>query len=175
MQKQPALELQPVERLEIQVLVDNVTDGLSTNPDHIHSEMRCHVMNGATMVSGETICCAHHGLSLVIKAMAGDSARTMLFDAGPEAYAVARNGTNLKIDFGAIDAMMLSHGHWDHAGGMLEAVRLIRAQRPAGPLPCYLNADMFNQRGYSSTMEMSSPWRMSPTRRTTRRLAQSPW
>ena len=146
-QEEIAKALRPIERLEIQVLVDNVTDGLSTNPDHVHSEMRCHVMNGATLVSGEAICCAHHGLSLIIKAMDGTAAQTMLFDAGPEAYAVERNGANLKVDFGAIGAMMLSHGHWDHAGGMLQAVRQIRAQRPEGTLPCYLNADMFNQRG----------------------------
>ena len=39
-----------------------------------------------------------------------------LFDSGPEGYAVERNGTRLGIDFGRIEAVVLSHGHWDHAG-----------------------------------------------------------
>ena len=139
--------LKPVDRLEVQVLVDNATDYLSTNPEHVRSESQVHVMNGLEVMSGEAICCAHHGFSLVLKAHAGGTVRTLLFDAGPEAYAVARNGDRLKIDFGAVEALMLSHGHWDHAGGMLEAVRQVRAARPVGDLPCYLHPGMFRQRG----------------------------
>ena len=50
----------------------------------------------------------------------------MLFDAGPVDYAVEHNGTRLGIDFGAIEAVVLSHGHWDHGGGLLKAFELIR-------------------------------------------------
>jgi 7,8-dihydropterin-6-yl-methyl-4-(beta-D-ribofuranosyl)aminobenzene 5'-phosphate synthase len=139
--------LRPVDRLVIQVLVDNVTDSLSTNPEHIHSELHCQVARGLSSISGKAMCCAHHGLSLVIRAEVEGTNRTLLFDAGPEAEAVHRNADRLAIDVGAIDAMMLSHGHWDHAGGMLEATRLIRQARPGGSLPCYLHPEMFHQRG----------------------------
>ncbi|HKJ00075.1 MAG TPA: MBL fold metallo-hydrolase [bacterium] len=139
--------LRPVERLEVQVLVDNVTDYLSTNPEHVRSESQCHVANGMETMTGESICCAHHGYSLVLTAHVGRDTHTLLFDAGPEAYAVTRNSANLRVDMGAVEAAMLSHGHWDHAGGMLEALRLIRQARPEGPLPCYLHPDMFRQRG----------------------------
>ena len=40
------------------------------------------------------------------------------------------NGTRLGIDFGAIEAVVLSHGHWDHAGGLLKAFELMRAAAP---------------------------------------------
>lgn len=140
-------DLKPVERITVQVLVDNVTDSLSTNPEIVESERVVHVKNGLELWSGEAICCAHHGLSLVLTAEAGGAKRTLLFDAGPEAYAVERNGDRLRVDFGAVEAMMLSHGHWDHAGGMLEAVRQVRRARPEGPLPCYLHPGMFRQRG----------------------------
>ncbi|MBI4081144.1 MAG: MBL fold metallo-hydrolase [Candidatus Lambdaproteobacteria bacterium] len=139
--------LKPVERMTVQILVDNVTDSLSTNPEHIDSELRCLMERGLRVWSGESICCAHHGLSLVLTAESAGARHTMLFDAGPEAYAVQRNGDRLGIDFAAIDAMMLSHGHWDHAGGMLEAARAIRRARPQGDLPCYLHPGMFRQRG----------------------------
>jgi 7,8-dihydropterin-6-yl-methyl-4-(beta-D-ribofuranosyl)aminobenzene 5'-phosphate synthase len=142
-----AAELAAVEQLEVQVLVDNVTDGLSTNPEHIHSEMRCHVVHGLQVLSGQAICCANHGLSLVITARTGKDRQTVLFDAGPEGYAVERNGDRLHIDFGGVDAVVLSHGHWDHAGGLLEAIRLVRRARPEGPLPCHLHPGMFRQRG----------------------------
>jgi 7,8-dihydropterin-6-yl-methyl-4-(beta-D-ribofuranosyl)aminobenzene 5'-phosphate synthase len=108
--------------------------------------MHCHAARGLTNISGKALCCAHHGLSLVIRAEAEGASRTLLFDAGPEAYAVRRNADRLAIDLGTIDAMMLSHGHWDHAGGMLEATRLIRQARSSGTLPCYLHPEMFHQR-----------------------------
>lgn len=142
-----AVQLVAVEQLEIQVLVDNVTDGLSTNPEHIHSELRCHVVHGLQTLSGQAICCAHHGLSLLITARTETGRKTVLFDAGPEDYAVERNGSRLHVDFGSVHAVVLSHGHWDHAGGMLEAIRLVRGARPEGPLPCYLHPGMFRQRG----------------------------
>jgi 7,8-dihydropterin-6-yl-methyl-4-(beta-D-ribofuranosyl)aminobenzene 5'-phosphate synthase len=141
------IELTQVDRLSVQVLVDNVTDSLSTNPSNVLSELACHVAHGLQELSGRAICCAHHGLSLVLRAESGERARTLLFDAGPEDYAVARNGALLKVDFGAVEAMVLSHGHWDHGGGMLEAVRRVRAARPDGELRCYLHPGMFRQRG----------------------------
>jgi 7,8-dihydropterin-6-yl-methyl-4-(beta-D-ribofuranosyl)aminobenzene 5'-phosphate synthase len=142
-----ARDLRAVEQLTIQVLVDNVTDGLSTNPSHVHSEMQVRASGGMEVLSGQAICCAHHGLSLVLTTTAGAERHTLLFDAGPEDYAVARNGDRLNVDFGAVEALVLSHGHWDHAGGMLEAVRLVREARPNGELPCYLHPGMFRQRG----------------------------
>jgi 7,8-dihydropterin-6-yl-methyl-4-(beta-D-ribofuranosyl)aminobenzene 5'-phosphate synthase len=69
----------------------------------------------------------------------------MLFDAGPVDDAVIWNGRRLGIDFGAIDGVTLSHGHWDHAGGMLAALALIREAR-SDAVPCYLHPEMFRQR-----------------------------
>lgn len=141
------IELAEVDALTVQVLVDNVTDALSTNPPNVLSELACHVSHGLDVLSGKAICCAHHGLSLVLHAETDGRARTVLFDAGPEDYAVARNGERLEVDFGAVEALVLSHGHWDHGGGMLEAVKRVRAARPDGELPCYLHPGMFRQRG----------------------------
>ena len=42
--------------------------------------------------------------------------RTLLFDTGPVDFAIGYNGKRLGINFEAIDAIMISHGHWDHAG-----------------------------------------------------------
>ena len=134
-----------VDRVVVAVLVDNVTDSLSTVPANVVHEWRALMRAGMTELSGSCQCCANHGLSLVVTAYRGDQRHTVLFDAGPVDYAVEMNGNRLGIDFGAIDAVVLSHGHWDHAGGLLAALRLIRQQR-RGAVPCFLHPEMFRQR-----------------------------
>src|SRR5687768_15484931 len=99
-----------VDALEVQVLVDNVTDPLSTTPDGVRSELACLLHAGMTVWSGEAICCPHHGLSLVLTARAGSTTHTILFDTGPEGYAIERNGSRLGTAFGAIETVVLSHG-----------------------------------------------------------------
>jgi 7,8-dihydropterin-6-yl-methyl-4-(beta-D-ribofuranosyl)aminobenzene 5'-phosphate synthase len=142
-----ARKLLPADALEIQVLVDNVTDSLSTVPEGVVQENTVLRQNGMTVMSGEAKCCANHGLSLVISARIGGASLILLFDAGPEAYAVARNGERLGVPFGEVGAIVLSHGHWDHAGGMLEAVRRVSASNGGKPVPCHVNPGMFVTRG----------------------------
>lgn len=53
-----------------------------------------------------------HGLCWLIEA--GD--RRILFDLG-QGLALARNAATLEIDLEGVDAVVLSHGHYDHLGG----------------------------------------------------------
>ncbi len=140
--------LQAIDAIEVQVLVDNVTDSLSTVPAGVTNEVPLLLKRGTLKESaGEYRCCAHHGLSLIITARIGDSKQTLVFDAGPEAYTVTRNGALLKIPFGDAGAIVLSHGHWDHAGGLIEAVRQVRAANDGRRLECHVNPGMFVPRG----------------------------
>ena len=143
-----ARDLKPVDALEVQVLVDNVTDSLSTVPKDVTNEVGVLRRNGnLKMAAGEYRCCAHHGLSLIITARAGKDKRTLIFDAGPEAYTVTRNGALLKVPFADAGALMLSHGHWDHAGGLVEAVRQVVAANGGSKVECHVNPGMFVTRG----------------------------
>jgi len=139
--------LTEVDRLEVQVLVDNVTDSLSSTPNFVTREWPALVRQGMRRVAGAALCCANHGLSLVIRATAGGRERVLLFDTGPVDYALHHNGTRLGIDFGAIEAVVLSHGHWDHGGGLLKACQLIRAAAPQRRVPVWLHPGMFAERG----------------------------
>ena len=135
------------DRVEILVLVDNATDTLSSAPPFVTREWTVLQRKGMRLIAGGALCCANHGLSLVVTVHGPNGRRTMLFDGGPVDYAVERNGTRLGVDFGAIEAAMLSHGHWDPAGGIPQALALIRAQNGARPVPLYLHPGMFHDRG----------------------------
>ena len=140
-------DLQPVDRLEVQVLVDNVTDTLSSTPSFVTREAITLQRQGMRITSGAAMCCANHGFSLVITAHTAHGPRTLLFDGGPVDYAVERNGVRLGINFGTVEAVMLSHGHWDHAGGIPRAISLIVQANGGRTVPLYLHPGMFRPRG----------------------------
>ncbi len=135
-----------VDTVEVSVLVDNVADLLSTVPGGVTTELPNVMAAGATELSGECLCCAHWGLSLVITAWAGDTKHSLLFDSGPEGSTVDRNGTRLGSNFGQIESVVLSHGHWDHSGGMLTALDLITAANGGEKVPLHANPGMFVKR-----------------------------
>jgi 7,8-dihydropterin-6-yl-methyl-4-(beta-D-ribofuranosyl)aminobenzene 5'-phosphate synthase len=137
-----------VDRLEVLVLIDNATDSLSSNPGNVTAEWTGLFSSGRLrMITGQGICCAHHGLSLLIVAHTGNAKRTLLFDAGPEGAIFLRNAAILGVDFGAVESVVLSHGHWDHAGGLVDAIRAIAKARPGEGVDCYVHPGMFAQRG----------------------------
>ena len=72
-----------------------------------------------TVAQGSRSLLAEHGLSLYIEA--GD--RKILFDTGQN-LALSNNARVLGIPLDKIDAAVLSHGHYDHTGGLQKLARL---------------------------------------------------
>ena len=141
---EPALEA--VDGVDFLGLVDNCLDSLSTVPRHVTLEWPRLMRSGMKELSGEWQCCANHGLSLVITARRGDVSHTVMFDAGPENYVLERNAPRLGVDFSAVEGIVLSHGHWDHAGGLPAAVRLTVAANGGRSVLVYVHPEMFRQR-----------------------------
>jgi len=136
-----------IDGLEVLVLVDNATDSLSTNPSVATPEWVLLRQGGRLpILSGQATCHAHHGLSLLLSAHIGRERRTVLFDAGPEDATFLRNTQVLGVELGAIEAVVLSHGHWDHAGGLLAAVENISKARGSAQVDCLMHPDMFAPR-----------------------------
>ncbi|MEI6160647.1 MAG: MBL fold metallo-hydrolase [Roseococcus sp.] len=141
------MELVAAGRIEIQVLVDNVLDMLSSAPRFVTREAQQLRRLGMKRTTGGALCCASHGLSLLVTAHGPDGPRTLLFDGGPVDMAMERNATRLGVDFAGIEAVMLSHGHWDHAGGLPQALAMMRAANGGRATPLYLHPGMFRERG----------------------------
>jgi hypothetical protein len=64
-------KLQPVDKVEIQVLVYNATDGLSTTPPNVENEFAFATHRGLHASSGRCLCCAVHGFSVLLTATRG--------------------------------------------------------------------------------------------------------
>ena len=109
--------------VEILVLSDNAADILL--PGSRHAERPRRHREGEIL--RDTLL-AEHGLSLLVTVHGKTGPRTLLFDTGYSPVTVTRNMDRLGVDPETLEAVVLSHGHMDHTGG-LEAV-LDRVRRP---------------------------------------------
>ena len=134
--------------VEVLVLVDNVTDNLSTVPSFVETEFAAlgRRRRGVWVLGGDCLCCAAHGLSCLVTVRHDRVAHTVLFDTGPEDRTFEQNVSRLGVDLAPVEAIVLSHGHWDHAGAMLRALQLILDRNGGQPVPCYTHPDMFRTR-----------------------------
>ena len=60
------------------------------------------------------LCMAEHGLSVLVET----GARTLLFDAGATGACFLHNADALKAPLDSVDTVVISHGHFDHTGGL---------------------------------------------------------
>ena len=73
---------------------------------------------------------AKHGLSLLIEASVAGTYLSILMDAGPPPDMALHNAQMINADLQKLDAIIISHGHYDHVGGLLKILERINQSIP---------------------------------------------
>jgi 7,8-dihydropterin-6-yl-methyl-4-(beta-D-ribofuranosyl)aminobenzene 5'-phosphate synthase len=138
------IDLVTLDSLSVAVLTDDVSDNYVSKTPFAVSEFSNVVCNGARVISGEALLCANLGFGLRLVSDVGGTRHTMLFDTGPESAIFIRNCTALGIALGDVEAIAVTHGHWDHMAALPATVDRIVTQ--GGRVTVHVNPGMFNER-----------------------------
>jgi 7,8-dihydropterin-6-yl-methyl-4-(beta-D-ribofuranosyl)aminobenzene 5'-phosphate synthase len=139
-------ELNEIDKLEIFVLMDNISDPFTASHEGLRwneFQYQYDVRKQRDMC-GATQCRACNGLSLLLKIHAQNKIHTLLFDTGPDDGLVVENAERLGVDLTEVDAIVLSHGHFDHYGGILSVLNAVGKRN----LPVYVHPELFLPRAF---------------------------
>jgi 7,8-dihydropterin-6-yl-methyl-4-(beta-D-ribofuranosyl)aminobenzene 5'-phosphate synthase len=114
------IHLEPVDEVVVTTLVDNVFDGLLAGADGVRRPTVRATVTAPQFESGRTTpgLRAEHGFSALVTVRRGESTTTLLFDTGVSPDGMTTNAERLGLDLAAVQGVVLSHGHWDHGGGL---------------------------------------------------------
>jgi 7,8-dihydropterin-6-yl-methyl-4-(beta-D-ribofuranosyl)aminobenzene 5'-phosphate synthase len=115
------ITLQPVDEVVVTTLVDNVYDALLGGEETItRAPLAAGTAQAPQFESGATRVglMAEHGFSALVSVTAGGTTTSVLFDTGLSPDAMITNADRLGLDLSNLHAVVLSHGHFDHAGGL---------------------------------------------------------
>lgn len=139
------ITLLPVDDMTITTLVDNTFDallasqaGVARPPLGIGS-VPAPLFDGGRTAAGLV---AEHGFSALVTVRRGTTKSTLLFDTGVSPDGMAINAERLGVDFSDLRGVVLSHGHFDHAGGFSGLARLC----PGHDLPLTVHPAVWTRR-----------------------------
>ena len=122
--------LEPVDEVTVTSLVDNSYDGLLADAPGVRrfGIARTPRVAAGQFSGGDTVpgLIAEHGFAALVTTRRGDQRHTLLFDTGISPDGLAHNAERIGIDTSEIEAVVLSHNHFDHAGGFAGLARLRR-------------------------------------------------
>jgi 7,8-dihydropterin-6-yl-methyl-4-(beta-D-ribofuranosyl)aminobenzene 5'-phosphate synthase len=119
--------LPAVDEVMVTTMVDNTFDALLAPADGVtRTPMGAGPVAAWQFAGGETVAGlrAEHGFSALVTVRSGETSSSLLFDTGTSPDALAVNAERLGIDAGALQGVVLSHGHFDHTGGLDGLARL---------------------------------------------------
>jgi 7,8-dihydropterin-6-yl-methyl-4-(beta-D-ribofuranosyl)aminobenzene 5'-phosphate synthase len=127
--------LTEVDRVEVTVVIDNFLDVLMAGEEGV-------VRYGGRDFGAPEQLVAEHGFSALVSVERDGDRRTVLYDAGLTPNAVAGNLDVLQVPVSDLRAIVISHGHADHHGGLEGLVR----RRGRSRLPLVIHPDAWRDR-----------------------------
>ncbi len=113
------LSVTQIDRISVTTVVDNYVDLL-------RQDEKVARRFGAFAARQMPDLRAEHGLAHHVEVECGGATTRIAFDFGSSEGAFAHNFRALGLDASAIDVLALSHGHWDHWGGLSGLLRAYR-------------------------------------------------
>jgi 7,8-dihydropterin-6-yl-methyl-4-(beta-D-ribofuranosyl)aminobenzene 5'-phosphate synthase len=148
------IQLEPVDRVEITILIDNVTDPLLVDQYAVARINWPKALLGALPTASARVSpasgvpdalIAEPGFSALVRIEKGGRVRTLLFDTGVSPNGMVENMRRLSIDPTDVEVIVLSHGHWDHVTGMEGLVRVLGRTS----MPVMIHPEFWNRRRIS--------------------------
>jgi 7,8-dihydropterin-6-yl-methyl-4-(beta-D-ribofuranosyl)aminobenzene 5'-phosphate synthase len=130
------MPLKDLEKAEVTCLVDNSADILLPN-----TQLAYRPSLGENWFERSLI--AEHGFSVVLKLEINGTEHKLLFDSGLSPLAADHNADVLDLDLSYCEAVISSHGHIDHAGGLLNIRRKMNTKEN---IPLLLHEHAFRKR-----------------------------
>ena len=128
--------LKEVERVEVTCLVDNTVDLLLPNTEVAHRPILTRSWYEQPLV-------AEHGFCALLTLHFDGVKRNLLLDSGLDPFAASHNADVLDLDLSYCESLISSHGHIDHAGGLLSLTKKMSTKQG---IPLVLHGDAFRNR-----------------------------
>jgi 7,8-dihydropterin-6-yl-methyl-4-(beta-D-ribofuranosyl)aminobenzene 5'-phosphate synthase len=128
--------LREVEKVEVTCLVDNNIDLVLPNTEVARRPVLTRNWYKQPLV-------AEHGFCVALTLQAEGVKHRLLFDSGLDPSSASRNADVLLFDLSNCESLISSHGHIDHAGGLLN---LRKKMNSIQRIPLILHEDAFRNR-----------------------------
>jgi 7,8-dihydropterin-6-yl-methyl-4-(beta-D-ribofuranosyl)aminobenzene 5'-phosphate synthase len=131
-----SVKIPEVEKLVVTVITDNYYDCLAK---HGKIARRSNIIIPGVALHAE------HGLAYYIETVVNGKTYTFMFDFGWDFNGVSRNIELLNLDLRRLDALVLSHGHLDHFGNLIQILKYNSGKISKG-IPLYLGGEAYARR-----------------------------
>jgi 7,8-dihydropterin-6-yl-methyl-4-(beta-D-ribofuranosyl)aminobenzene 5'-phosphate synthase len=141
------MQIPPLKSIMVEVLVDNFYD--------VFEPSRPGVVERVVPGRLKKPLVAAHGLAFWVTLQSDGERRQILMDAANSPLPLMNNLEALEHDLSEVDALVLSHGHPDHYGGLLEVLK-----RRGKKLPVYLHQDCCHPKLLVTPKGRLGPWQL---------------
>ena len=128
-----------VDRVAVRVVVDSYQIAVAPSTKAGSVEIRRFGWPLGPQPPGKALI-SEFGLSMHVESRSGTVTRQTLMDFGYTPEALNSNAEILGIDLAALDALVLSHGHYDHFGGLVGFLAAEQGRLRQG-LPLYVGGE----------------------------------